>query len=216
MPVSRSRQTSRPIKLSKTADHSIRYAGLQKARYDTIDAAAFPVNRPNQKGGHDPGQRPARNVARIMRSDIDAGECDDEGGNQKGEALPTPSMHQKSRRYRKRRGRVIGRKREIAAARNQEVGYASVIRPRTLDEEQDELIQSQPEQERKPGRDEYMSDMPSVASSPPLCGHGENQERNAYCRRPNHQKIGYRIRPRPTVDPAGYRRVELIHWRTTP
>jgi hypothetical protein len=112
---------------------------------EAIGPRAFPKDHTNHGGRNDPGQGPAQNVACVVGSDVDARECHQQSGRQEAQPETAHPVQQERRRDGKGRCRVIRGEREIAAARNQQISDATVVWAHPMDEEQDELIDGQPE-----------------------------------------------------------------------
>ena len=121
--------------------------GLQDIANEPIQPRSFPVELADCRSGYDARDRPAEHITEIVRADIDARQADQEGPTQEGEAAPPESMEQKACCDRECRRRVIGRKRPVAAAADDEMTHAGIVRADPMYEQQNELIEAQPDKE---------------------------------------------------------------------
>ena len=120
-----------------------------------------------------------QNVARIMCTDPQARHHDQHRRRQIPGTCPPHSVQQEARRDGDDRCGVIGWKRGIGAAGDQEMGDAGIIREHPLDEQQDELVERKTEQKGEAGGDENMPGVLPIVFPPPLAGNGEHENGNA-------------------------------------
>src|SRR3546814_19579463 len=73
---------------------------------------------------------------------------------------------------------------------------AYIVRAHPVDEEQDQLVEPQPEQKREAGYNEDMAHMKPVGTAPPLRGDGQAKYRNTDLCGPDHQNIAQRSEER--------------------
>src|SRR5258708_35720506 len=74
---------------------------------------------------------------------------------------------------------VIGRKRPISALGNDQMADAGVVRADPVDEQEDDLIETKPDQKRQPRGKAGMPDMRPIGRAPPLGDNEGNEERNS-------------------------------------
>ena len=84
---------------------------------------------------------------------------------------------------------MIGGKRGIGTAFDQEMRDAGVIRAHPMHEQQDKLVEGQTEQEGEAGGEENMPVMLLIGPPPPLSTNCQQEKRNADRRNPDHRDI---------------------------
>ena len=107
------------------------------------------------------------------------------------------------------RGRgVIGRKRPIRALGNDQVADAGVVRADSVDEQEDDLIETKPDQKGQPGGNAGMPNVRPIDLAPPLCDNEGNEKREADLARRNHDGVQQDIASGDGINPL---RENLIH-----
>ena len=77
---------------------------------------------------------------------------------------------------------MVRREGPVGAALDDEVTDPAIIGPQPVHEEQDDLVDAKPDEERKPGRDANMPDAQAVLPAPPLQDYEQYQKRHAEAR----------------------------------
>ena len=162
---------------------------LQDAGYNAISPRAFPVKQPNDPRRDEPSRRSAEHIANIVRSDVDTRNAHNQRSNQEGQSSPPEAMEQKARSDGEHRCGVIRGERPIATSTDNEMADARFVRPRTVQEKENNLVHAQADEEGKPGRNAHMPDMNSLAFTPPLHDDEQHEERNAELGDRYHQRV---------------------------
>ena len=113
------------------------------------------------------------------------------------------------------RGRgVIGRKRPIRALGNDQVADAGVVRTEPVDEQEDDLIETKPDQKGQPGGNAGMPNVRPIDLAPPLGDDEGNEKWNADIGGHNHGGIQQDVAAGEGINPL---RDSLIHlYRSLP
>ena len=113
------------------------------------------------------------------------------------------------------RGRgVIGRKRPIRALGNDQVADAGVVRTEPVDEQEDDLIETKPDQKGQPGGNAGMPNVRPIDLAPPLGDDEGNEKWNADVGGHNHRGIQQDVAAGKGINPL---RDSLIHlYRSLP
>jgi hypothetical protein len=85
---------------------------------------------------------------------------------------------------------------------------ARVVRADAVHEEEDDLVEAQPDQERHPCGDARVPHVKPVSRAPPLDHHKQNQQWYAILRDRNHEHVEQGATARPGVDPL---RSSVVH-----
>jgi hypothetical protein len=122
---------------------------------------------------------------------------------------PGQAVKRKRRENGDRCSGVIGRKRPIIAFGDDQVADARVVRTDPVDEQEDDLIETEPDQKGQPRGNAGMPDMRPIDLAPPLADNESNEERNAGVGGHKHDGIQQDVAAGEGIDPL---RNGLIHF----
>ena len=180
----------------------------QDPRGKAIEPGSLPVEHPYQHGRDHTGEAAAEDIGQIVGADKNTRPADQQCQKSEKKRATGQAVKGKRRDNGDRCCGVIGRKRPIRALGNDQVADAGVVGTDSVDEQEDDLIEAQPDQKGQPGGDAGMPDMRPIDLAPPLGDNEGNEKQNAELAGRNHDGVQQGIASSDGINPL---RENLIH-----